>query len=291
MNWRAFFSTQSIWGKVLGGIFGYLMTRSPVGAIIGILLGNFFDKGLAKHFSKPFWLFHQEKDASLREFYISHLFQVMGYLAKQDGRVSEREIDHAVLLMQKLELSKEMTTLAKQAFNQGKKPGFVLERILQELRTRCQHKPGLVHLFAEILYESIISYDSSSVKIQALNRVFTSLGFAPLDKQYRFYRDFDARVFRQDGASEQPQQQHRRHTYHTSAPSGSAVDKAYTLLGLDSSASKEEVKKAYRKAISKHHPDRLIAQKKAPYEIKAANEQTQRITKAYELICKARGWT
>lgn len=287
MNWRVFFSTQSIWGKILGGIFGYLMTRSPVGAIIGILLGNFFDKGLAKHFSKPFWLFHQEKDVALREFYITHLFQIMGFLAKQDGRVSELEIDHAVLLMQKLALNTDMTKLAKQAFNQGKKPGFALERSLQELRVRCQQKPGLIHLFAEILYESVISYDSSSVKIQALNRIFTTLGFAPLDKQYRFYRDFDARVFKHDNA--QSEQQNRR-TYNNPHTPGSSVDKAYALLGLQHTASKEEVKKAYRKAISKHHPDRLIAQKKAPYEVKAANEQTQRITKAYELICKARGW-
>lgn len=285
MNWRAFFSTQSIWGKILGGVFGYLMTRSPVGAVIGILLGNFFDKGLAKHFSKPFWLFHQEQDTALRELYITHLFQVLGFLAKQDGRVSELEIQDALLLMQKLELNPSTTALAKKAFNEGKKPGFMLEKNVHELRVHCQHKPGLVHLFAEILYESVINRDSSSSKIKGLNRVFSHLGFAPLDKQYRFYRDFDARVFRQEGSSN-----HQQRRSYSSGTSGGGLEKAYALLAVNQNASRDEVKKAYRKAISKHHPDRLIAQKKAAYEIKAANEQTQRITKAYDMICKARGW-
>ncbi len=47
-----------------------------------------------------------------------------------------------------------------------------------------------------------------------------------------------------------------------------------------------EIKQAYRRLISQHHPDKLVARKAPQHEIKAANEKTQQITKAYDKICQ-----
>ncbi len=55
-------------------------------------------------------------------------------------------------------------------------------------------------------------------------------------------------------------------------------------------ASKQEVKKAYRRLLSRNHPDKLIAQGLPEAMIKVANEKTQKIMKAYELICRSKGW-
>ncbi|HET8711151.1 MAG TPA: DnaJ domain-containing protein, partial [Spongiibacteraceae bacterium] len=49
-----------------------------------------------------------------------------------------------------------------------------------------------------------------------------------------------------------------------------------------------DIKKAYRKLMSQHHPDKLIAQGVPPDMVKLATEKTQEIQAAYELIQKAR---
>ncbi len=55
---------------------------------------------------------------------------------------------------------------------------------------------------------------------------------------------------------------------------------AYKVLGLDSDASFEEVKKAFRTLAVKHHPD------KNPDDIKAANSRTDEILKAWGTLRK-----
>ena len=67
-----------------------------------------------------------------------------------------------------------------------------------------------------------------------------------------------------------------------------ALADAYRALGVSSDASDAEIKKAYRKLMSQHHPDKLIAQGVPPDMIKLATEKTQEIQTAYELIQKAR---
>ena len=57
----------------------------------------------------------------------------------------------------------------------------------------------------------------------------------------------------------------------------------YEVLGVDKSASEDELKKAYKKLALKWHPDRNRENKKA------AEEKFQQINNAKELIYKARG--
>jgi DnaJ like chaperone protein len=58
-------------------------------------------------------------------------------------------------------------------------------------------------------------------------------------------------------------------------------------LEIDSSATDDEVKKAYRKQAMKHHPDKVSH---LGEEIrKAAEEKFQKLNEAYERIKSARG--
>lgn len=65
------------------------------------------------------------------------------------------------------------------------------------------------------------------------------------------------------------------------------VDSDYSVLGVDSNASDDEVKKAYRKMAVKFHPDK-VAQMGEEYE-KGAKEKFQQINDSYEAIKKRRG--
>ena len=63
----------------------------------------------------------------------------------------------------------------------------------------------------------------------------------------------------------------------------------YKILGVERSASEADIKKAYRRQMNQHHPDKLVAKGLPEEMIKIANEKTQEIKSAYETISKARG--
>ena len=62
---------------------------------------------------------------------------------------------------------------------------------------------------------------------------------------------------------------------------------AYDVLEITSSATDEEVKKAYRDMAKKHHPDKVA--NLGEDVKKAATEKFQKINAAYEEIKKQRG--
>ena len=65
------------------------------------------------------------------------------------------------------------------------------------------------------------------------------------------------------------------------------TDSAYKILGIDSSASDEEVKKAYREMAKKNHPD--LVSNLGDEVREAAEKKFQEINGAYEAIKKQRG--
>jgi DnaJ like chaperone protein len=68
------------------------------------------------------------------------------------------------------------------------------------------------------------------------------------------------------------------------------LEDAYTALGLSSEASVAEIKRAYRRLISKNHPDKLAAKGLPDSMREIAEERAREINVAYELIKKARGF-
>jgi len=65
------------------------------------------------------------------------------------------------------------------------------------------------------------------------------------------------------------------------------VDSAYKILEIDSNASDDEVKKAYRKMALKYHPDK-VSHLGEDFQ-KKAKEKFQKVNEAYEKIKKERG--
>ena len=79
---------------------------------------------------------------------------------------------------------------------------------------------------------------------------------------------------------EQDARQHAR----TSRRGSSDEDDA-TCLGVSTGASQEELKKAWRRKVQKHHPDRYPEAERARQEVIAKN-----INSAYQRMLKRRGW-
>jgi DnaJ like chaperone protein len=67
------------------------------------------------------------------------------------------------------------------------------------------------------------------------------------------------------------------------------LHEAYEILGVKPSASDAEVKKAYRRLMNQHHPDKLVAKGLPEEMMKLATAKAQEIKGAYERIKSARG--
>jgi DnaJ like chaperone protein len=76
---------------------------------------------------------------------------------------------------------------------------------------------------------------------------------------------------------------------HNTNGGGEQLDQAYKVLETTPSASKDEIVKAYRRQLSRHHPDKLKANGLPESMIEHAKQRTQLIIEAYELIRERRG--
>lgn len=281
-----FFATTAWWGKLLGAFFGYLIGRAP-GAVIGILIGNIFDRGIAEHLSRPYMAYRLEKDHDVQSIFLQAVFLILGFIAKSDGLISKAEISFASNLMHHLGLSTQARLKARADFQTGKTPTFNPDDILSRLLQCTQNRRELLNTFLNIQYEGILCEPLTPLKHDAINYVFKRLGLAPLTQQFRFYQDFAENIFFHRDNEPHAHSQHDD----TRTPRNTALSQAYALLSVTPASTQKEVKRAYRRLISQHHPDRLIARGAPDHEIKIGNEKTQCITKAYEQICQAKGWS
>ena len=72
-------------------------------------------------------------------------------------------------------------------------------------------------------------------------------------------------------------------------PAGLSEQEAYAVLDVSAHASDAEVKKAYRRLMSQHHPDKLVSKGLPEEMMELAKEKTQEIRAAYDAVKKSRG--
>ncbi len=68
------------------------------------------------------------------------------------------------------------------------------------------------------------------------------------------------------------------------------LEDACNVLGVKTTDDATTIKRAYRKQMSEHHPDKLVAKGLPPQMMQMAQEKAQEIQKAYDLIKTAKGF-
>ena len=266
MNW---------WGKLIGGALGF-MVAGPIGLLVGAFIGHQFDKGMvrigrtgqAEGAGGPRWVPGASSRQRVQGTFFNATFSVMGHVAKADGRVTRDEIDAAEELIASLRLSPEMRRQAIEFFRQGKSPDFDLDAVLDQLKMLGFGRRILLQVFVEIQLRAALADGRLDPRERAvLLHICRRLGIpAP---------DFEAMA----GAA----QAESRY----GGPRGTVtmnLDDAYATLGVPSTASDDELKRAYRKLMSQHHPDKLIAKGLPPEMIQVATEKAKEISTAYDRI-------
>ncbi len=272
---------MSWWGKLVGGAFGFML-GGPLGALLGIALGHNFDKGL-KALPDDSGFASGDRERVQTAFFTA-TFAVMGRVAKADGRVSPEEIRLAEAVMDEMSLDAARRKAAINLFNQGKLPDFDLDGVIEQFRRECHGRSTLLQMFVEIqLQAAFADGQMDRAEDQLLLDICRRLGFGELDYR-RLVRMVQAeRAFR--GGAGAGGSSHQQQRPRSNAPT---LDEAYEVLGVPRSASDAEVKRAYRRLLSQHHPDKLVSKGLPEEMMKIAAQKTHEIRQAYERIKETR---
>lgn len=261
---------------LLGGTFGFLI-GGPIGAVLGAALGRSFGRAVGRlegierlegggapdGFGEPGVSSRERAQLA----FFTAAFGVMGQVAKADGRVSPDEIRLANRVMDELGLDPEQRRAARAIFNQGKSSRFPLDDVLDQLRSECGRATNVLRMFLEVQLQA--AWADGGVhpeERRLLLHVAERLGFS---------RAVYVELERMVGASLRGQ-------------AGPSLEDSYTALGVSPDASDADVKRAYRRLMSRHHPDKLAAKGLPDEMMRAATERTQQIKAAWDRVQSAR---
>jgi DnaJ like chaperone protein len=270
------------YGKLFGAALGAIIGRGLLGAIIGLIIGHLYDMRVAaeRRVRRGAGAARTQEGvrpaaADLQAEFFRTTFQLMGHVAKADGRVTPQEIEAAREAMRRFSLREAEVQRAIDLFTEGKSPDFPVEAALAGLRARSAGREDLRRLFVQIQLEAALRGGGLSPPARAvLARIcnaldITAIEFAALEAMLRM-RGFAASA---------------------GAPRSDAdrLADAYQVIGVPPTAPDTEVTLAYRRLVSQNHPDKLVANGLPQSMVEAAHERTRRILEAYEIIRKDRG--
>ncbi len=261
---------MSWWGKLIGGYVGFAL-GGPIGALLGVALGHNFDKDPSIQRSAPFIGQQNRSQAA----FFTATFSVMGHICKADGRVTADEISAARMVMSQMSLSPEQKDAAIALFNEGKKDGFPLEDVLAQLKSELGLSKNIKRVFVEIqcsaAYADGVLHPAEKKLLQKICRIIGCSEYELNSILAAISAEAHHQKSGRGGKSAKMQ-----------------LKDAYAILNINQNTSDSEVKRAYRKLTSQHHPDKLISKGLPEEMMKIATKKTQEIRAAYECVMDER---
>lgn len=253
--------------KFIGAIVGYfLFGRHFFGIILGFVIGSLVDNYLTvqariKKGEKPEDIFDYYKQHSYsqdrsRSDFATMLVVLSASVMRADGKVLKSELEYLKRFFSQQfgpSFTQEHLQTLKHFLDGGAIP---LEQVCSDIRQRTQVeiRIQLLHfLFGLAKADGHVA----DAEINVIRNIATLLEIPTVDFESvknMFYRN---------------------------------VNSDYAVLGIESTATEEEIKKAYRQMAIRYHPDK-VASMGEEYQ-KGAKEKFQKIQEAYENIKRSRG--
>ena len=251
--------------KFIGAVLGYFfLGKNFFGAMIGFFIGTVIENfsTIRKQITsnggttEDVFKYYQQRSTRSHGDFATMLIALSASVMRADGKVLKVELDYVKSFFAQQfgpQFSVAHLQTLKHFVNGGEIP---LDQICSDIkmRTQVEVRIQLLHyLFGIAKADGHVA----EVEIQLLNRIAVLLDIPKVDSESiknMFYRD---------------------------------VNSDYKVLGIESTATEEEIKKAYRQMAIRYHPDK-VAQLGEEYQ-KGAKEKFQKIQEAYENIKKQRG--
>jgi len=287
---------MQIWGKVVGVLLGFMFGR-VAGAILGLVVGHIFDTTYSKDFSQKGGfsrLFTSSDEIQQQAVFFHSLFSALGHVAKSDGKVTEEDIQIASALMDEMNLTGDVRLEAQQAFRDGKQRDFAITEMLQQFKEQCHARRDVLQIYLEILIQAACAHKKlSAAQYTVFEKVAKALGFRRFELDFlimTFEAEQRFRRGRSQANSQRTQQgQYRQGRQQSASRSYSAtaeLDDAYKILGIKQSDDATLIKKAYRRQMSLHHPDKMASKGLPAQALELSKQKAQDIQAAYELVRK-----
>ena len=237
---------MNIWGKIIGSTSGFAL-GGPIGALIGGAAGHAIDKMQTKKK-------RSDKLALKQIGFTIGIIVLSAKMAKADGKVTKQEI---LAFKNKIDVpDSEMKNVAF-LWDQAKKSTQGYEVYAQQISNLLEkNSPVLEELLNLLIVIAEADGKITHPEIIYLKRISEIFGFSN--------EDFERII-----------------SYKIKDPSN-----PYKILGVSEKAPISEIKKIWKKLVTKHHPDLLISQGMPKELIKQNTQRLSEINNAWETIKK-----
>lgn len=255
--------------KWILGVGAFLLFKNFFAAVIGFIIGSTID-----NYYRIIGQMRSQAQAEGREYTNEELFQLYqqrsrgsdvqtilmalsAAVMKADGKVLKAELDYVKSFFSQ-QFGASFNTAHLKVLKQFlDSPSIPLEEICRDIRMRMQ--PEVRIQFVHYLFNIAKSDGNvSEAEITVIRRISDLLGIDAIEfdsVKNMFYRD---------------------------------VNSDYKILGVEPTATDDEIKKAYRQMAIKFHPDK-VASMGEDFQ-RGAKEKFQQIQDSYEAIKKSRGF-
>ncbi len=243
-------------GKWLGGGLGWAL-GGPLGGILGFALGSAFDAASVTVQTGGQTNFSSSTPSSNVGDFAASLLVLSAAVMKSDGKVLKSELDFIKRFLSNQfgeQNAQQQILLLQQILKQD----IPLHDVCIQIKQYMPHSERLqiIHYLFGI---SKADGHVHELELQTIHTIANYLGVSAAD-----FNSLKAMYFKD-------------------------VNSDFLILEITSSATNEEIKKAYRKMAVKFHPDKVAALGEDVQ--KAANEKFQKVQNAYENIKKQRGFS
>lgn len=195
--------------------------------------------------------------------------------------------------------------LIQAAYADGRMDSSEQKILLEVARTLKFQKQEVLYLISAFEAELRFRRDSEQQQARQKEQAQRGPGWRPRSKaeqkQSRDERgdeaqdDFDEEAYyrrqREQYSRKNYQQRdsgYQRQTHQQKYSQADRLSDAYRILGVSANSDAKTIKKAYRKLMSEHHPDKLVSKGLPRQALDIAKQKAQDIQAAWELVKKSR---